>query len=252
MSKHLWIWAIAVAALCLVLSCSKSTRNEAGKVDITSSPVEGTPKENEEAELIALCLSGQLVAPDDLYAQVLTDLASIRSAFGESLDSVVQITFWPHWVPGCLVIGFDDTTVAKIRAGEYHDWDDLNEQYGLESLDTSMISWLGFVRLDFIGRLHPYRLREVYAALPGVRAASPNGIRGDGPNVYARETTSGMTYLFRKGWNDCPSGCIDNAYWYFVFQAGQPQLVGCWPEYDGSPQPSWWEEARLNKENYCP
>jgi len=251
MSKQLRVGAFAATMLCLILSCSKSTRNEADKQDVTSSPVEVTPRENEEAELIALCLSGQLVAPDDLYERVLADLTSIRGIFGDSLPSITQITFWPHWVPGCLLMGFDDSIVVKIRQGEYHAWDELNEQYGIESIDTSMIFVMGFVRLNFTGRLHPRRLQELYAVLPGIWSVSPNGIIGDGSNVYARETTSGMTYLFRNGWGDCPSGCIENEFWYFSCEGPQSEFVGYWPAYEGVPPPDWWEEARLNREHYC-
>jgi hypothetical protein len=87
--------------------------------------------------------------------------------------------------------------------------------------------------------------------LPGVEVTSPNFIAGDWSNVYARQTQDGLTYLFRKGWGDCPSGCIYSEYWYFSFDGDQPVFVGHWAPTVEPEEPDWWEEARLNKENYC-
>ncbi|NIN01462.1 MAG: hypothetical protein GTO24_26225 [candidate division Zixibacteria bacterium] len=251
MLKHWQIGLVLILLFCLIFNCSKSTRNENDEVIKEPPPVSSTPKDNEEAELMALCLSGELVAPDSLYDRILNDLADIRASFGDTIEAVTLIEFRAPWVAGCVMIGFDDTTFQQILDGQYHAWDTLNEQYQVIQMHTMPIGGSGAVLLIFAGRLHPRRLAEIYAPLPGVRTTHPNGIIGDCPNVYARDTEDELTYLFRNAWGDCPSGCIYSEYCYFVFEGAQPRLVGHWPAYQGVEAPDWWEEARLNKEHYC-
>ncbi|MGB8657026.1 MAG: hypothetical protein WCE90_04485 [Candidatus Zixiibacteriota bacterium] len=243
---------VLISLLCAVLSCSKSTKNETKTNHTGPPPLSVTPRENEEAELMALCLSGELVAPDSLYNQVVNDFAAIRANFGDTLPIVDSIKFMPPWAAGRLIIGFDTAAVRLFCHGEYHAWDTLNQRYEVTRIDSlAALHWIGLVLLRFRGRLHPYRLAEAYAVLPGVRAASPDGRIGDWPNVYAGQGDGGMTYLFRNGWGDCPSGCISSEYWYFAFAGNQPTFVGHWLPEQEHQVPEWWEEAKQNKEHYC-
>jgi hypothetical protein len=41
-------------------------------------------------------------------------------------------------------------------------------------------------------------------------------IGGDGSYVYAFAGASGFALVFRRGGGDCPAGCTENEYWYFV------------------------------------
>ena len=242
---------VLILLLCVFISCSKSTKNETSNETPEAPPVEFTPRENEEAELIALCLSGELIAPDSLYEQVLSDLAAIRATFGDTFELINQIKFMPPWQAGCLIIGFDESTFQQIRNDEYHAWDDLNQQYHASNIDTIPFHLDGgIVLLTFEGRLHPWCLTELYSVLPGARAPSPNFIAGDWSNVYARQTRDGITYLFRRGWGDCPSGCLYSEYWYFIFEGDQPVFVGHWAPDEDPNEPDWWEEARQNEEAY--
>ena len=251
MFKYSLITLVVILLSCLIISCSKSTRNETDDEKTGLPPVEFTPKENEEAELAALCLSGELVAPDSLYNQILNDLAAIRATFGESLEVVIRVKFKPPWIAGCLIVGFDSITAQQIANGEYHAWDELNQQYQVTKIDTHLIDFIKVVILHFKGRLHPLRLAEIYRGLPGVMYTEPNGLIGDGPNIHLNQTGNGITYLFRDAWGDCPSGCIYSEYWYFIFEGGQPVFVGHWAPRNDPNKPEWREEARLNKEHYC-
>ncbi|MGB7062910.1 MAG: hypothetical protein WBF13_11235 [Candidatus Zixiibacteriota bacterium] len=232
----------AILVLPLIINCSKSTRTEC---------TPRTPKADEEAELIALCLSGELVAPDGLYEQVRRDLATIRATFGDTIELIDQIRFSPPWSPGFLMIGFDVTAVEQIRSGQYHAWDELNEKYEVMTIDTMLLDWIGLATLSFKGRLHGHRLAELYGVLPGTWTVNPSYSRGDLPNVYCRQTWEGMTYLFRYGWGDCPSGCIYSEFWYFRVDDNLPAFVGHWAPHQEPNVPEWWEEARLNREHYC-
>lgn len=232
---------VLILSSCLVISCLKLASNEESKL---------TPKDNAEAELIALCLSGNLIAPDSLYKQVLSDLAAIRSTFGDDFERLNRITFVPPWRAGGLIIGFDDTTAQNVANGEYQAWDELNKKYQLTKINTRLIGFIGTTELYFKGRLHPRRLAGLYADLPGVSYTELNGRIGDSPNIYPRQTEDGITYLFRDAWGDCASGCIYSEYWYFVFEEKQPILIGHWVPHEEPQEPHWWDEAKQNIEQF--
>ncbi|MGB7062909.1 MAG: hypothetical protein WBF13_11230 [Candidatus Zixiibacteriota bacterium] len=248
MFKYWRIVLVVMLILSFMVGCSKSTKTETGNDDTEKPPIDITPKENQEAELIALCLSGELIAPDSLYDDVLDDLTAIRAEFGDTIQALNAIEFWPPWRVSYLLMAFDESAAQLIADGEYHAWEELNEYYHVTEIK---IGGSGLVSLVFDGRLNPCCLAEEYEALPGVIYVEPNFGDGDGPNVYAREATDGLTYLFRNAWGDCPSGCTSNEYWYFIFEENEPVLVGYWRQHQGDPQPEWWEEARLNREHYC-
>jgi hypothetical protein len=234
------IWR-TITGLILLLYLVASCSNPFGKQD-----TDFTPKDNEEAELIALYLSEELIAPNSLYNQVLKNLAAIRSTFGDDFEPINHISFTPPWIAGCLIIRFDDTTAQKIANDEYHAWDELNEKY--QVTDTTDISPLGTIALYFEGRLHPWRLAELYVNLPGVVYTELNYRIGDFPNIYPRQTITGITYLFRNAWGDCPDGCIENEYWYFIFEGCHPIFIGHWAAYENPEEPNWWNEAKQNRE----
>ena len=162
-------------------------------------------------------------------------------------EGVNGIGFWPPWMVSYLSMAFDESAAQLIAAGEYDAWDQLNEYYHVTEIK---IGGHGLVSLVFDGRLNPYRLAEQYRLLPGVLYAEPNFRDGDGPNVYARQTDFGFSYLFRYAYGDCPAECIHNEYWYFVCEDDGPVFIGHWVVRH-EPEPDWWQEARLNKEHYC-
>ena len=59
-----------------------------------------------------------------------------------------------------------------------------------------------------------------------------------------RQTDSGISYLFRHGWGDCPAGCLHNEYWYFIVENGAPSFLG--HRAADAPEPEWWDEAESN------
>ena len=59
-----------------------------------------------------------------------------------------------------------------------------------------------------------------------------------------RSATMG-SYLFRKAEGDCPSGCIENEYWYFEVTRDGIRYVGTWNG-DSHAVPAWWPDAEIN------
>ncbi len=207
------------------------------------------PKGNVDADVMALCLSGELTAPDDLYDQLDRDLQFLRSTYGGTVPKINQISFRPPWVVSCLLIAFTDASAVLVSQGTYHAWDQLNERYHLKNIDAQSIATSKMAVLNFDGRLHPRRLAELYKGLPGVLYAEPNGVIGDGPNIYPRKTELGISYLLRDAWGDCPAGCMHAELWYFSRRLvlTPPALIGQWLSVPGAgPVPLWFAEARKN------
>jgi len=48
-----------------------------------------------------------------------------------------------------------------------------------------------------------------------IEGMDPN-LGGDGNRIYAFAHDDGFRLIFKRGSGDCPSGCIDNEYWYFA------------------------------------
>jgi hypothetical protein len=242
---NLWRIALFLVLISLLLfSCSNPFGSSKKNHDYTS-------EDMQEAEVIALCLSGDITAPGGLYNRALADLADIRSSYGSNFTQINTIRFQAPWVPSCIVIDFESGTSQLVANGQYNAWDELNKQYQLSEIDLSSIKY-DRALLKFKGRLHPRRLSESYSKLPGVNYAEPNGIMGYSYNIYPRQTAvSGLTYLFRNGWGDCLAGCIYNEYWYFVaYESSQVIFLGYWNPQKDPKEPDWWSEAKRNIEQY--
>ena len=63
------------------------------------------------------------------------------------------------------------------------------------------------------------QLRDIKRKLPGTIGASTD--------IVVQERSGGWNLVFWMGSGDCPSGCINNHYWYVsVEQSGQISLAG--------------------------
>jgi hypothetical protein len=240
---------ILVFSILSSIGCDSTTAPR-GKGSFPSTLIIDQPREDKEAEEAALWLSGELEAPQELYDTILDDLAQIRDAYSAAVPEV-GITFMPRWVAGMLLIGVTNEAKQQIRQGQYHDLDSLNAYYHLAEMDTSsLFNILNSVKLTFMGRLHPEVLSVPYGAIESVTYAEPNHYCCDWSNVYPWFSNDGMTYLFRKGEGDCPSGCIDSYFWYFrVSDGGVIDYVGTWKLRD-LPEPDWWAEAKVAYERF--
>lgn len=102
---------------------------DAYRYRITLEQLESTPREDRDAEIIAMLHSGEIVAPDDLYALVHADLDAVRLAEPEFADHPADL---PWSVLAGMYLAFDDEGRAELDAGTYHAWDCANERYGVE------------------------------------------------------------------------------------------------------------------------
>lgn len=145
------------------------------------SDVTMTPMGNEEAEEMALWLSGSLVAPESLYLRILGDLGVIRGTCGDSIPQLRDIEFFSIWETSRIAILITSEAMERFHAGEYDDLDSLNTHLRLASMEHFFNNWL---LLKFEGRLNSNRLVDIYVAEPSVVFGEPAGYAGDWPNVY--------------------------------------------------------------------
>jgi len=201
-----------------------------------------------ESELAALWLSGERVAPSDLYQTIKSDLSDIRTAYLDSI-SEVDTEFRPPWVPSQIIVGFTEEGVRKLRTGEFPEFDELNDLFHLTELDTKLTSTTPRAVLTFAGNQHPQRLSDPYGELDDIVYAEPNGYMGDWSNVYPWRLADGMSYLWRDAWGDCPAGCINSRFWYFRVTELGIEYVGTF-QYHVDPEPPWWSEAKVAFDQY--
>jgi len=242
MSYHKTAFMALIFSSCLILvSCGSGIDTVGG---IQPDPVPA----NAESNQAALWTSGDFRVPVYLSQKISTDLNCIRETFGEEIPAV-EIEFRFPAVPGELLFGLKEETIAKIRNGSFTEFNTLNAEYDavIDTSKTSLQS--GFLKLRFSDDLNPYRLDDLYSNLDGVIYAEPNGLLGDWSCVYPWLESDRMTYLFRQAWGDCPAGCAYSDFWYFRDTESGLVYVGEWLL--GDPEPSWWNEAREGYERYA-
>lgn len=210
-------------------------------------PLIHEPWPDEEAEVLALYMSGQMCAPQVLYERVQKDLAYIREQWGDSIPRLRSIKVLPRFWAGMVNLLTLRETFWAMRDGAYHAWDSLNESLWI---DTILYADYGpVVDLRSRARLNGFRLTTTYERLPGVRIAS--GIYTTHPeiaypNLYAYQIDAGPRYLFYDPARDWPLDCsgLVGDYWYFRSARGHIEYVGHY--YLTCPRnriPSWWTEA---------
>ncbi len=235
---------IFIVLILLITACDDSSPTKS-KLDISVSPME-----NEEAELAAMWLSGELVAPTYLYRKIKRELELIRSTWHDSIPEV-EIGFVPYVDPGFLVLGFEAETYISIRDSLYHEWDSLNDFYNVERYSVSSLS--NSVYMRFKGRLNPNLLVDIYSNLPGGEYVHPSGKIGDNPFLLIYNARGKLKYFFRDAWGDCPAGCIYSTLNYFEVVNDSAAHRGSWyPDYpiNFDDAPVWYDTAKIAFESY--
>ncbi len=209
-------------------------------------PIDLTPRENAEAEESALFISGEIVAPQDLYEQVLDGFIRLREKFADSI-SYVNIPFFMPFNSNGFTMSMSDFAVMAIRAGDYVAWDSLNNYYNYSNIDTVADPWGYFyVYIKYEGRLNTSKIANMYEKFPGVLWASAGGYIGDRPHSYPWVDSAGnLSFLIRNAWGDCPAGCIMSHYYYFKMQEGEIEYIGNWEATYPFTPPGWWDEAKV-------
>jgi hypothetical protein len=159
----------------------------------------GVSRENEEAELLAMAMTGQLRAPDEEYERVLSDLQLIRAAF-PSLAGVIDD---PDFVPHELIVDL-------INGQSLEPYKALNSFYLLEQEEVLFGTTL---LLTFCGNLNAPVLAAEYSNLAAVNYAEPNGFFGHDDRIEVTSPGDTYHYSIDDGFHDCFDGCDCHRLW---------------------------------------
>ena len=189
-----------------------------------------SPRDNVDAERIALRTTDALIAPEDRYQRVVADLAAIRAVASDPGATGTFHSFGTH----SLILSVTPEIVAAITAGRYTALDCLHEWYG--GRRVNVLKALDMVIVGFTPLYHPRRIAEAYVQHPDVLGADPDTMSGGGDDITLCNESFGGThrYLFHKGSGDCPAGCIDWAYrGYEVTEDGKVTRLAPWKRSSG-------------------
>lgn len=170
-----------------------------------------------DADIIALEVSGQLLAPPTLVTQVASDLAAIRQH--DAHLSVIHMR--PDWSPGEIVVTVSVDAWQLFLAGQYHSLDALNSQHGPAQVEIESAS-LRELHLTFSQAYNPALLVPIYAGADGVQRTRAIPMAGDGADIVASRVGS---YTFKQGWGDCTALCPRAHYWEYAVTGGVVQLM---------------------------
>lgn len=240
---------ISVAALVvLLMSCSKGVDPEPdplSEFDELKQQIAHSPREDEEAELMALWLRGDVVAYDRDYDAVKNALARVRDQFADSVSQLTSIQFTYPYQEGTVGVILTESAIAQLRAGEYVEWDSLNTLFKVAEIDTSRMEASNQVELSFEGRLNPALLQIYYANLAGISSGFLGVRVGDYSNIYPWKLDNQYTFLLRQAWGDCMAGCLYSHFWYFRVAGSTAYLIGDFLVDDNPDWPDWWDEAKV-------
>jgi len=203
-----------------------------------------TPMENEEAELAALHLSGQLIAPVPLYERIKKEFEIIRSTWSDSIQHV-NLRFETFWEPSKLYVEITNGAYDSIITSNYHYWDSLNELYRLREKVLSFYYYGSYMILTFEGRLNSLHLGPAYSGMPGFRSLYTTARGGDRSEVWLHMEDDIIKYFFRYGFGDCEAGCAYSDIYYFTVKGDSALFHGSFLLYGGYTEvpPSWLDTA---------
>lgn len=205
----------------------------------TPEQVAMTPRENAEAELLAIEASEEIVAPTALYERAVSDLELIRADDPE-LNAVEARA---RWAVDELLVTLDEDSDAALMKGTYEDWDCVNEYYGVTEVIPQ--GFLFSHVLEFEGRFNIPLLAPDYEAIETITSTEASLSGGDGSDVCMSVDGDLHTYVFDGARGDCPAGCTEHVYTgYTVDGRGELQLLGVWaPDPEARPNPPRWYTA---------
>ncbi len=165
-----------------------------------------SPRDNVEAEQLALEHFSALLAQDAEYERILRDVAAIRT---RQLH-VANVIHDMSWLPTEMIVKVTD---GLSRCG----FDALNVFYRMSELEFLFQSGGGtWYVVHFPGRLKTPLLSLDYAALPEVQFADPNGLIGTDDHIQIQTGEDAWTYDLDDGFHDCFDGCDCHIFWTFT------------------------------------
>ena len=172
----------------------------------------GKHRDDLEAEMLAMDLTGQLRAPEVEYERIRGDLERIRAEYANLTGVIDDMDYAPNEL---LVKLIDGQPLDAYQA--------INEHYLVVNEESLFSTWWV---LTFCDNLNAVVLSDIYAALPAVQYADPNYLVGTDDQITV--TVLGETYRYSidDGFMDCFDGCDCHREWVLdVDTSGNVTLI---------------------------
>ncbi len=178
--------------------------------------------------------SGLLLDPGKrlgLAREIERTLVRIRGAHPAMADIAVRL----DQRPGVLLLGLEpalfkavsgppggDGGSATLQTG-HAEFDALNARLGLSAVRP--FSSTGVVAMYFDERLNVLAASAAYSMIEGVEYAESDFLTGDGSDIEASKSRGAWHVVFRKGWGDCPAGCLYQELSFFTVENGEVERI---------------------------
>lgn len=193
-----------------------------------------TPRQFPDLERLAIKMGGTFTANPAIYARVVTNVTRIRSSYPQ-----LNYPYFGENDGKSIYLNVDAATFERMKAGGYREWNCLNDLYRLVKADYRDYVAERYVFLEFKGIYNADLLAQEYSRLPGVKNVGTNRWVGGAPDICGTIDGAEYHYVFDLASGDCPAGCINHRYFYFVNSPSEaPRFVGEWLPQTGSP-PDW-------------
>ncbi len=179
----------------------------------SAAEIAATPRADENLELLALRLSGGIVADQATYDRIVRDVSAVRAQD----ERVATIAYFPQSDGKSIGLSPDQQTDEAMRSGQYQGWNCLNQAYVVTDthFDDANPPFDANVYLELKGIYDISKVVMQYGQLPGVKAFNSGPGGGDGPTICVTRESDIWHYVFDQAGGDCPAGCTEHTYYHF-------------------------------------
>ena len=175
---------------------------------------------------------------DELAGEIGGVLSQIREAYPEAADVAVRAPY----VAGKLLVALEPAlfetlsklpvsdgsaseTTAELLTGQAQ-FDALNARLGLSAIVWTFPDYR-MLAFHFDNYLNVPVAAEAYQGIEGVEFAEPDALLGDGSDIDAlkAEEEDAWYVIVRRAWGDCPAGCVNEAFDFFIVDADGVEQV---------------------------
>ncbi len=176
--------------------------------------IASTPRADENLELLALRLSGGIIADQATYDRVVRDVTAVRARD----PHVAAIGYFARGDGKSIGLNPNSATYQVMRSGQYQGWDCLNQTYVVthKVLVDATLSNEASVFLTLKGIYDISAVVMQYGALPGIKAFDSGAVGGDGPTLCVTREGDLWHYVFDQAGGDCPAGCTEQVYYHYT------------------------------------
>ncbi|MDQ2086238.1 dockerin type I repeat-containing protein [Herbivorax sp. ANBcel31] len=181
--------------------------------------------EEAESKYLASLLCDEIIPSENLIYEIEDELSLIRSTFSEEFPKISNVSPQHNYRfnKSNFTIKFDEETLEKIKVGQYDEWNELNEKYGLELISINDAE----VTLIFDDLLNNRKLKELYEDLLGVEQVRFQFVPLETPSliIFVDPILSTDDRIYTLMYENPDSSSYSEVMYMFEFKDGSPKLI---------------------------